>query len=248
MRRSTPLLTALAVALIACTSMPATTPPPRRPAAAPPAAGVTPPDTPAPLPDGPLHPPGAMGTSAYPQRPPAAPPVATRPPAPLPGTDAGTDPAPLPAPPPADGPPTDRQALMDEALDFVQAAQEFWQKGELDQALEALDKAYSLILQEDCEEAPKLFQQREDLRYLIAKRILEIYASRNIVVNGQHNAIPRLRNEHVDAELKRFEGPERDFFRAAYQRSGRYRPYFLEALREAGLPERASWVEQGVLE
>jgi membrane-bound lytic murein transglycosylase D len=37
------------------------------------------------------------------------------------------------------------QSVMDEALDFCQASQYFWQKGELDDAVEALDQAYSLI-------------------------------------------------------------------------------------------------------
>ena len=135
-----------------------------------------------------------------------------------------------------------QQVLMDEALDFIQASQEFWQKGEQDNALEALDKAYSLILQGDGEDEPKLIQQKEDLRYLIAKRILEIHASRNIVVNGQHKAIPLVRNAHVEAEIERFKGPEREFFTASLQRSGRYRRHIVAALREAGLPEELSWL------
>ena len=134
------------------------------------------------------------------------------------------------------------QVLMDEALDFCQAAQEFWQKGDLDSALEALDQAYSLVLQADGETDPKMIQQKEDLRYLIAKRILEIYASRHIVVNGNHQAIPMVRNAHVDAEIQRLSGVERDFFIAALKRSGRYRPRIVAALHAAGLPEELSWL------
>jgi len=37
----------------------------------------------------------------------------------------------------------DGQAQLDEALDHCQASQEFWQKGELDNALEELDQAYA---------------------------------------------------------------------------------------------------------
>ena len=135
-----------------------------------------------------------------------------------------------------------RQALFDEALDFCQAAQEFWQNGDLDNALEALDKAYSLILQADGDTDPKLMQQKEDLRFTIAKRILEIHASRNIVVNGQHREIPMDRNRHVEAEIASLTGPERDFFIASLKRSGRYRPQIVAALREAGLPEALSWL------
>ncbi len=135
------------------------------------------------------------------------------------------------------------QPILDEALDFCEVAQDFWQKGELENALDALDKAYALILNVDLETDAKLFQQKEDLRYLISKRILEIYASRNIVVNGNYDAIPIELNRHVQAELKLFTtGAESSFFQQSYQRSGKYRPYIVEALKEAGLPEELSWI------
>jgi membrane-bound lytic murein transglycosylase D len=134
------------------------------------------------------------------------------------------------------------QVLMDEALEFCQVAQEFWQQGDLDNALEALDQAYSLVLQTNGDDDPKMTQQKEDLRYLIAKRIMEIYASRHIVVNGQHDPIPLVRNAHVEAEIKSLTGPERSFFIASVERSGRYRPQIVEALRQAGLPEELSWL------
>jgi membrane-bound lytic murein transglycosylase D len=134
------------------------------------------------------------------------------------------------------------QSSLDEALDFCEVAQSFWQKGELENALDALDRAYSLILNVDTREDVKLIQQKEDLRFMISKRILEIYASRNIVVNGNHDEIPLELNRHVEAELKRFTGFEKDFFKQAYARSGKYRPYILEALRKAGLPEELSWL------
>ena len=135
------------------------------------------------------------------------------------------------------------EITLDEALDFCRTSQEFWQAGELDNALEALDKAYSLILEVDIADNPKLIQQKEDLRFLISKRILEIYASRNIVVNGAHNAIPMDMNRHIEAEIKRFtKGGERRFFIASYRRSGLYRPAIVAALQEAGLPTELSWV------
>jgi membrane-bound lytic murein transglycosylase D len=134
------------------------------------------------------------------------------------------------------------QSLLDEALDFCEVAQSSWQKGELENALEALDKAYSLILEVDTLENAKLIQQKEDLRFLISKRILEIYASRNIVVNGGFHEIPLAMNRHVEKELKRFTGIERQFFEESYQRSGVYRPYILEALKKEGMPEALSWL------
>lgn len=140
------------------------------------------------------------------------------------------------------------QTSLDEALGFCQAAQEFWQKGELENALEALDQAYSLILEieiEDMEleDQPDQIQQKEDIRFLISKRILEIYASRNIVVQGNHNAIPLSMNKYVRAELRLFTtGKEKNFFRQSLVRSGRYRPYIVAKLKEAGLPEELSWL------
>ena len=135
------------------------------------------------------------------------------------------------------------QKILDEALNYCEVSQEFWQKGELDNALEALDQAYALILDVDTSDQPKLIQQKEDLRFLISRRILEIYASRNIVVNGNYNAIPIVINHHVQKEIDRFTtGCEKNFFIESYRRSGRYRPYIVGALKEAGLPTELSWL------
>ena len=135
------------------------------------------------------------------------------------------------------------QMTLDEALGFCEAAQEFWQKGELDNALEALDQAYSLILDIEREDQPQQMQQKDDLRFLISKRILEIYASRNTVVNGSHNAIPLEMNRHVQAEIRLFtQGAEKNFFKKSLIRSGKYRPFILSKLKEAGMPEELSWL------
>ena len=134
------------------------------------------------------------------------------------------------------------QTDLDEALELCEVSQEYWQQGELENAVEALDRAYALILNVDTSDRPKLIQQKEDLRFMISKRILEIYASRNIVVNGNHNAIPIAINRHVQAEINLFTGRERRFFIESYQRSGRYRDEIVRALKAAGLPEELSWL------
>ena len=78
---------------------------------------------------------------------------------------------------------------------------------------------------------------------MISRRILEIYASRNIVVNGHHNEIPVVINKYVRSEIDRFtRGSDRQFFIESYQRSGRYRPLMVSALKEVGLPEALSWL------
>ncbi len=137
-------------------------------------------------------------------------------------------------------------SILDEALDFCEAAQELWEKGELDNALDTLDQAYSLIIEVDTDDNPKLIQQKEDLRFMISKRILEIYASRHIIVNGKHNAIPMVINKYVQAEIDSFTKNGKckndEFFVKAYNRSGKYRPYILEEFKKAGLPAELSWL------
>lgn len=135
------------------------------------------------------------------------------------------------------------QSILDEALDFCQESQDFWQKGELENALDALDHAYALILKIDVDDNAKLVQQKEDLRFTISKRILEIYASRHIVVKGNHNAIPLVMNKHVQKEIDNFtKHGEKKFFIKAYQRSGKYRPLILPMLKAAGIPVELSWL------
>jgi membrane-bound lytic murein transglycosylase D len=135
------------------------------------------------------------------------------------------------------------QTDLDEALELCELSQDYWQQGDLENALETLDRAYALILSVDTTDQPKLIQQKEDLRFMISKRILEIYASRNIVVNGNHNAIPVVVNRHVQAEIDLFtQGSESTFFKESYRRSGLYRADIAKAFREAGLPEELSWL------
>ena len=135
------------------------------------------------------------------------------------------------------------QPVLDEALVFCQAAQDFWQKGELENALEALDHAYALILGIETDDTAQLIQEKEDLRFMIAKRILEIYASRNIVINGNYHAIPLVMNKHVQKEIFRFtQNSEKSFFIESYKRSGKYRSQIVSALKEAGLPVELSWL------
>jgi membrane-bound lytic murein transglycosylase D len=134
------------------------------------------------------------------------------------------------------------QDKIDQALELCNYAQEMWEEGNLDEALNNLDSAYSLILGIDHTAAHELSQQKEDVRYLISKRILEIYASRQIVVTGQHDEIPITMNAYVTAEIKRFTGPERTFFIQSMERAARYRPYIVQELKKAGLPEELSWL------
>ena len=134
------------------------------------------------------------------------------------------------------------QDLLDSALEYAQAANDYWDSGDMDNALDALDAAYSLILNVKTNGDPDLAQQRDDLRFTISKRIVEIHASQFTVASGDRNSIPMVMNEHVRREIESFKGPERDFFMAAYRRSGKYRPAILRAFKEAGMPQELTWL------
>ncbi len=134
------------------------------------------------------------------------------------------------------------QKLLDSALDLINSSQESWTEGDQDRALAMLDEAYGMVIQVNTEENPGLYQQKEDLRYMISKRILEIYASRYTATSGNYNEIPMTLNEYVTREIKGFQGPERRFFTESFRRSGRYMPMILAKLKEAGMPEDIAWL------
>jgi membrane-bound lytic murein transglycosylase D len=134
------------------------------------------------------------------------------------------------------------QKLLDSALDLINSSQESWTEGDQDQALTTLDEAYGMLIQVNTDENSGLYQQKEDLRYMISKRILEIYASRYTATNGNYNEIPMTLNEYVKREIKSFQGPERKSFTESYRRSGRYMPMIRKELKEAGLPQDIAWL------
>ncbi|MDA8098951.1 MAG: transglycosylase SLT domain-containing protein [Nitrospiraceae bacterium] len=131
---------------------------------------------------------------------------------------------------------------LDAALDLVETARQLWAAGDRDKAIETLDKAYAALLAAPMEGGDKEAQQREDLRFLISRRLTEIYSTRFTKATGTHNEIPLMVNDHVEREIKLFQGMERDFFIESYRRSGRYREQMAKAFREAGMPEELSWL------
>ena len=134
------------------------------------------------------------------------------------------------------------QALLDSALEYCQRSSGLREKGDAEGAILALDTAYSLILRMETDHDPELFQQKEDLRFTISKRIVEVCASRLRATQGSSNEIPLVTNDHVGQALTSFKNGERKFFLSAYRRSGKYRPQIVRALKEAGLPEELSWL------
>lgn len=131
---------------------------------------------------------------------------------------------------------------LEEADYNFSEAQFAWEHGDLDTALEALDRAYQLILEIKLPPDSELNQEKYDLRLLIAQRIQEIHASRRTAIYNNHKSIPLEENKHVLAEIKSFQTVERKDFEASYKRSGRYREMIFEELRKEGLPEQLAWM------
>ncbi|MBN2373351.1 LysM peptidoglycan-binding domain-containing protein [bacterium] len=136
----------------------------------------------------------------------------------------------------------ERQFKLDEALRLCQQAQQEWEEDNPDMALETLDSAYELLASVETNGDAEIFQQKEDIRFLISKRIIEIYASRQTVINGKHSEIPLILNPHVEKEIQNFLGKDKRVFMDSYIRSGIYRPMILNELNKAGIPDRLSWL------
>jgi len=142
----------------------------------------------------------------------------------------------------SDEEPYSDQKRIDDALYFYQEALEHRSRGEPDKAIQSLDQSYQVICTIKNDTHPEITQQKEDLRLLISKRILEIYASRPHPQIGISREIPLAMNPHIASEIKRFQTAEREFFTVSYRFSGKYRPYIVEQMRKAGLPEDLSWL------
>ena len=127
------------------------------------------------------------------------------------------------------------------ALEACESAQQSWEQGDIDTSLDLLDHAYSLLLELPADD-PEFAQSRQDLRHLISRRIVEIYRSRLQSAAELGSPIQVDYNQHVEYEIRSFQGPERSFFLESYRRSGAYRPMIVHMLREAGLPEELSWL------
>ena len=140
-------------------------------------------------------------------------------------------------------PPDHREPSISRALYYCRLAQAYWKHGDLENAISTLDRAYALVLSVDSGSDPDLQQEKDDLRYTISKRILEIYSSRHLAVNGKRNEIPLTINKYVQDEIDSFTvGRERDFFAEAYRRSGRHRARIEATLKAAGLPAELAWL------
>jgi len=137
---------------------------------------------------------------------------------------------------------TDAEAALHESMEAYHQADRQWKDGDTEAAFATLDRAYDRMVHVDEGDDAVLAQEKENLRNLISRRIVDIYAARQLGARGHDGEIPRIVNAEVEREIASFRGPERDYFLEGYQRSGQWRPMILAKLREAGLPEQLSWL------
>jgi membrane-bound lytic murein transglycosylase D len=134
----------------------------------------------------------------------------------------------------------DEQDIMEKSLDLLEVADNYWEKGDVENTINTLDKAYALILDTDGDVG--ISRQKDDLRLLISKRLLSVYSAKQTATHGKASEIPLTMNEAVEKEIHCFQTVERDFFIAAYKRSGMYRPAIITELKKARIPEELSWL------
>jgi membrane-bound lytic murein transglycosylase D len=149
-------------------------------------------------------------------------------------------------PTPDEEPTTEPDQIQKEALEACQSADELISNGEIDGALAAVDRAYSLMLQLPGDGDDTYLQAKEDIRVLAGSLIGRIYATRRhaaaSVSRSWDLAMRIVDNDYVQREIRSFQTAERDQFLEGYRRSGLYRPMILERLSAAGLPAQLSWL------
>lgn len=134
------------------------------------------------------------------------------------------------------------QEKLDLALHLCQEAQKAWEESDIEKAIDNLDLAFEFLINVNPDDDSNLLQQKDDLRFLISRRMVEIYASRQTRIEGTHHEIPLIMNEHVQKEIDSFLTVERKYFLEGYRRSGLYSSLIMQQLKEAGLPEKLFWL------
>lgn len=180
-------------------------------------------------------------------KPAPAQPAAVEPAKPQAENPAPAEPAPKPAAQPEDtakpdAAEKDPAVLLDAAFATVEGAQAALDREDMEGALAKLDEAYGYLLRMSVPADSPLWQEKHDLRLLIAQRIQAISASHTTLASSVNGSIPLVENQWVQREIKSFQTIERAAFEDAYKRSGLYRGMILEELRKERLPEQLSWI------
>ncbi|HSB60577.1 MAG TPA: LysM peptidoglycan-binding domain-containing protein [Vicinamibacteria bacterium] len=141
---------------------------------------------------------------------------------------------------------SDPEVLQKQALEMCQTAAALLERGEVEEAVAALDRAYEVMLALPVDGDDAFLQAREDIRLLVAGLIARAYRSGRTASGSSPTswdlALPIVENEQVQREIRSLTTVEREQFLAGYRRSGRYRPMILAKLEAAGLPSQLSWL------
>jgi membrane-bound lytic murein transglycosylase D len=160
--------------------------------------------------------------------------------------DASTGREPLEGLDPSDDLASEPELVQKEALELCQSAERLLDQGEVEGALQAVDRAYELMLDLPGNGDDTFLQAKEDIRLLVADLINRLYrAGRSAAARPTASwdlELPMVDNEYVRREIESFTTKERDQFIDGYRRSGRFRPVILSKLEEAGLPSQLSWL------
>jgi len=116
-----------------------------------------------------------------------------------------------------------------------------WDEGDSDAALASFDQAYTAMAQISVDVDSPRAEEKNQLRLMIAKGIQGIYAS-FATIGESSQSIALDENQHVLAEIRRFQTVERQYFLESFARSGLYRGMMAKKMRDAGLPEELSWL------
>lgn len=138
-------------------------------------------------------------------------------------------------------PPDSETAQIERVNELYENAMRCWDEGDSDAALAALDNAYAALARIVVDNESPRSEEKSQLRLMIAQRIQEIYAS-FASIGESSRSIALEENQHVLAEIKRFQTVERTYFLESYARSGLYREMMARKMKEAGLPEELSWL------
>lgn len=135
---------------------------------------------------------------------------------------------------------SEEQEMMEKILALLEEADDCWDRGDIDNTINNLDKAYAMLL--DANGNAEIPRQKDDLRLLISKRILAVYSAQQSITRGKAGEIPIKLNDAIEREIRSFQGPERDFFISSYKRSGIYKEMIIRELKLAGIPEEFVWL------
>lgn len=89
---------------------------------------------------------------------------------------------------------------------------------------------------------PEAQARRDEAVIELSRLVRQLAMFENREGISREGEIPLELNEHVLREIASFQGRERAFFLASYQRAGAYYPMMTQKLREAGMPESIIWL------